>query len=644
MAPDRCCPSSAASACCRPSAGPAGPDRPSQDFPWLSRLILPGSLLGLAWGLEFRIDPGAVPIPHYAVLLSAYLLCGWPVLKEAARVLGRGNFFNEFTLMSLATLVAIILGDLPEAVGVMLFYTVGDLVQEKAAGNSRRSLHSLLASKPSRAGLIRDGRIESVPIEMVPVGSLVLVKPGEMIPLDGTVTAGSARVDVSSLTGESLPESVEPGGRVYGGCLCLDGDLTVRTAAGPSESMLGRIIAMVEGAAASKSQSERFITVFARCYTPIITAAALLTAVLPPLLAGGEWEVWIYRALILLLCSCPCALFLSVPLAFFAGIGAASRQGMLVKGAPVLDALAKAKDVVFDKTGTLTAGKLSLLGAEPAPGVAREKLLHLAAIAESRSNHPLARAVLAEIPEPPPHDPEVAVSDLAGKGLVARTPRGEILIGNARLLRENGVDFPETGAEAVSVYLALDKAYQGRLDFADRLKPEAAAALRNLRESCGVRNLYMLTGDREKSALAASRELGLDGFRSGLLPNEKVAAFRELSPGGEAVFVGDGINDAPVIAASGVGVAMGALGSAAAVEAADAVILDDSLSRLPLLFRIAAKTRRVAGQNIVAALAIKLAVMGLGIAGLSGLWEAVFADVGVSLLAVLNSYRAARAS
>ncbi|MDR1518900.1 MAG: cadmium-translocating P-type ATPase [Planctomycetota bacterium] len=639
-----------ACSCCQSESG-AGPDgaspenRPKDDadagFAWLPRLVLPGCLFaaGLAVG-----DRLGWP-PYWGLMLAAYLLCGWPVLREAAESAARRDFFNEFTLMGLATLVALTLGEVTEAVGVMLFYSLGEAVQEKAAGASRRSIRALLAAKPEQANLLRDGRLETVRLDEVPLGGVVLVKPGETIPLDGVVIAGSASVDASSLTGESLPETVEKGARVYGGCLCLDGDLTIETTSGPGDSMVGRILAMVEGAAAVKSRSERFITAFARRYTPAVAAAALLVAVLPPLIAGEEWGKWIYRALILLVCSCPCALFLSVPLAFFAGIGAASRRGLLIKGGQVFDALAKATLVVFDKTGTLTQGKLSLLRIEPAAGVAPDRLLELAALAESRSNHPVARAILAAAGKADAFSPEVTTRDLSGKGVQARAPEGEILIGNARLLRERGVAFADGGGDGeLAAHVALNQVYQGRLLFSDRLKPDSLPALRELRAAAGRKRLYLLTGDREEAARAVCRELELDGFRAGLLPDEKVAAFRELSPDGRAVFVGDGVNDAPVIAASGVGVAMGALGSAAAVEAADAVILDDSPARLPLLFRIAAKTRRVAGENIVFALAVKTAVMILGVMGTGGLWAAVFADVGVALLAVLNSLRAARAA
>ncbi len=609
-------------------------------FSWTWRIVIPGVLFAasfLAEELAARI--GAVPF--YAALLASYLLCGLPVLREAAEAARRRDFFNEFTLLGLATLVAIALGDVSEAVGVMLFYSIGEAVQEKAAGSSRRSIRALLASKPEEAHVMRGGRLETLRPEEVAIGSMVLVKPGEKIPLDGVVRSGEASLDTSSLTGESVPARAGGGGRVYSGSICLDGDLLIETTAAYSDSMVGKILAMVENAVATKSRTERFVTVFARYYTPAVVAVALLVALFPPLALGQPWNVWVYRALVLVVCSCPCALFLSVPLAFFAGIGTASRHGILVKGGQVFDALARAREVVFDKTGTLTAGRLSLAGIEPAPGTTADAVLALAALAESRSNHPVAKAVLEAAGGGNAFHREMSTRDVAGKGIVAYTDKGHILVGNAKLLEENGVAFAENSSPHLASHVALDGVYQGTLYFRDLPKPDSAAALRALREESGMARLSMLTGDRPEAARAVAEELGLDEFRAGLLPDEKVAAFRRLSPGGDAVFVGDGVNDAPVLAAAGVGVAMGALGSAAAVEAADAVILDDSPARLPLLFRLASRTRRIAGENIVFALAVKTVIMVLGVFGLTGLWLAVFADVGVALLAVLNSMRVA---
>ena len=637
-------------ACCAPKQEPAhnhGHDHEHDHghshgaFSWTWRIIVPGVLfaLGLAgrhWFSEVFVTP-----VFYAVMLAAYALCGIPVLKDAGRALLRRDFFNEFTLMSMASLIAIAIGETAEAVGVMLFYSLGEAVQELAAGKSRRSIKSLLASKPESANVMRDGRVVPMRLEDVEVGSSVLVKPGEKVPLDGVVLSGAANMDMSSLTGEAVPVAVEQGRNVYSGAICLDGDLVVETTAGYRDSMVGKILAMVENAVAMKSKTERFITVFARYYTPVVVAAAVLVALAPPLLFAQPWSVWIYRALVLLVVSCPCALLLSVPLAFFAGIGTASRHGMLVKGGQVFDALARARAVVFDKTGTLTTGTLSLASIEAAPGVDDRRVLRLAALAESRSMHPVAKAVLEAAGDAEAFHQEVATRNVAGKGIVARSGEGEILVGNAALMADYGVEVEESLSDGPVAHVALDGHYQGRLTFSDRIKPDAAEAMRLLREN-GVQKLYMLTGDREAAAASVATAMGLDDFRAGLLPDGKVAAFRELSPDGDAVFVGDGVNDAPVLAASGVGVAMGALGSAAAVEAADAVILDDSPVRLPQLFRIASRTRSIAGQNIAFALLIKAAIMVVGVLGYTGLWMAVFADVGVALLAVANSMRLTR--
>ncbi len=610
-------------------------------FSWIWRVIIPGlfflaGLLGKHW---LNSHFGAVPV--YALMLAAYLLCGLPVLREAGRSIVKGDFFNEFTLMSLATLVAIGIGDLAEAVGVMLFYSIGEAVQDLASGKSRRSIRSLIASKPQTATVKNGDQVCQMRPEEVPVGSTVLVKPGDKVPLDGDILSGSANLDMSSLTGESAPVKVAAGGKAYSGAICLDGDLVVKTTAIAADSMTGKILSMVEHAVSMKSKTERFITTFARYYTPAVVGAAALVLLIPPLFFHQPWNVWIYRALVLLVVSCPCALLLSVPLAFFAGIGMASRHGMLVKGGQVFDALAKVKTVIFDKTGTLTEGKLSLSHSEPAPGVDAKELLRLAALAETRSNHPLAKAILAAAGEAGKFQDNLHIADVAGKGIVATVQDDEILVGNAKLLRDHQVEFRETPLSDVAVYVALNGKYQGCLTFADQLKRDSVKALHELKQKFGAK-LFMLTGDRKETAAAVAEKSGIDGFRADLLPDQKVSAYREISPNGDAVFVGDGVNDAPVLAVSGVGVAMGALGSAAAVEAADAVILDDSPAHLTSLFGIAARTRRVAGENIVLALTVKTVVMVLGVLGISGMWSAVFADVGVALLAVVNSLRLTR--
>lgn len=609
---------------------------------WKARLLIPGILLAVGLVGEDWLT-GRIGRAGYAVMMVvAYALCGLPVLKEAWEAIRRKDIFNEFTLMGLASLVALFLGEMTEAVGVMLFYSVGEMLQDKAAGRSRGSIKALLASKPERANLMRDGKIESVSPDAVAIGGTILVKPGEKIPLDGTVVAGSASIDMSSLTGESIPVARKPGEGVYSGTICLDGDLTIQTTSLFKDSTVGRILAMVENAVAKKSKTERFISVFARYYTPAVVFAALLTAVIPPLFFGGLWNTWIYRALVLLVVSCPCALVLSVPLAFFAGIGAVSRHGVLVKGGHVFDALLKAKAVILDKTGTVTEGRPSLAELRPVAGVSEDELLHLSAMAESRSNHPTAKAVMARAGSDLRLPENIAIRDVPGKGIIASTSEGEIAIGNAALFLELGVPVPPDVEVRLVSYVTRDRKYIGALYFEDNLKPEAVEAIRSLKLDAGVESVYMLTGDREEVAKKVSGEIGLDGYRAALLPEGKVEAYDQLSPDGTAVFVGDGVNDAPVLAKAGVGVAMGALGAAAAVEVADAVVLDDSPARLPILFRAAKKVRSVAWQNIVFALVVKLGFIAGGVIGVSGLWEAVFADVGVALLSVLNAMRVTR--
>lgn len=426
------------------------------DFSWTWRIIVPAVMFaaGLVAGEKLTAAIGAWP--YYALMIGAYLLCGLPVLRDAVKVMRKKDFFNEFTLMSLATLVAVALGEMSEAVGVMLFYSIGEAAQEKAAGNSRRSIRALLASKPDKATVLDNGVAKQERPERVAVGSVILVKPGEKVPLDGIVVSGSASMDMSSLTGESVPVAVAKDGKVFSGSISLDGDLVITTTAKYSDSMVGKILSMVEHAVSMKSKTERFITAFARYYTVIVTAVAALAALAPPLLFGQPWNTWIYRALVLLVVSCPCALFLSVPLAFFAGIGTASRNGMLVKGGHVFDALAKAKTVIFDKTGTLTTGKLSLAGASPADGVSKEELIRLAALAESRSTHPVANAIVAAAGGAEMFRDDIATKNAAGQGILATTPDGEILVGNAGLLESRGIAFQPAGTSDLIAYVAVN--------------------------------------------------------------------------------------------------------------------------------------------------------------------------------------------
>ncbi|MDR2076197.1 MAG: heavy metal translocating P-type ATPase [Desulfovibrio sp.] len=610
-------------------------------------------LSALAFGdqVEAALKAPVLPLV-YAV---PYLLCGIGVFRQAYALMRKKDFFNEFTLMSGATLTAILIGELPEAVGVMLFYRVGEFFQERASSGSRRSIRSLLASKPVLAHVLEETAVTDAAVETVDIGQRVLVRAGEKIPLDGLVLAGESQVDQSPLTGESLPVDVRPGDAVLGGTLNLGGILTVRVTSRFADTHMARILDLVEHAALAKSPTERFITRFARVYTPVVVFLALLTAILPPLfVAGATFDDWIYRALVLLVISCPCALVISIPLGYFGGIGAASRQGILVKGGAVLDALLQIRTVVFDKTGTLTRGSFSVAAVTPAPGVEEETLLATAAWIESQSNHPIARSIVRHVADAKANAPDLpatekdplpacredwdAVREIPGKGMLAEAGGIRYLAGTAVLLADFGLAAPPQSRPGALVHIARNDDYLGSILVTDALRGETPKAVAELQAS-GMRT-YMLTGDREESAAWAAGEAGLDGYRAGLLPEGKVAAMRDLSDPAATAFVGDGINDAPILALSRVGIAMGGIGAEAAVEAADAVILNDSPAGVPRLFRIARKVRVLIWQNIFLALAVKASFMGLGIAGVSGLWEAVFADVGVTLLAVLNATRA----
>lgn len=627
------------------SAAAAEPAPNPHDRPMLLRMAL--SALLLACGLLFaenlsnRFSSVAVNLLFFGL---PYALCGYGVLTKGWQSLLRGDFFNEFTLMGGATLAAIAIGQLPEAVGVMLFYCIGEYVQERAAGNSRHSIRALLAARPTIAHRIEGENLQDCRPEDLSPGMHILVKPGEKIPLDGEVLSGQSQVDTSPLTGEPRPQSARQGSKVFAGTVNLDGALTIVVTALYQNSSVARILEMVESATARKAPTERFITRFARYYTPAVVFAAALVALVPPLLDMGSFQEWIYRALVLLVISCPCALVISIPLGYFGGIGAASRRGILVKGGNVLDALRNITTVAFDKTGTLTKGVFAVSQLVPAQGVSKDELLQSAALAESRSNHPIARSILQL------HGPvenlvqtDLEVQEISGKGVSAHYQGQHILAGNAALLHDSGITASLNPDSAGSiVHIARGTQYLGAIVVSDIIRPESAATVHAL-HSMGITTVAMLTGDRPEGAAAIASELDLDIVRAGLLPEDKATALESLAPAPNTLFVGDGINDAPVLAAAGVSVAMGGLGAEAAIEIADVVILDDSPARLIELLRIAARTRAIVWQNIALALGIKGIFITLGIVGISGLWEAVFADVGVALLAVLNASRAAKA-
>jgi Cd2+/Zn2+-exporting ATPase len=606
--------------------------------PRLQAAVLTASALLLALLLIF---PPAGPW-NWPLFLLPYLVCGYSVLLKAGRSLKHGDFFNEFTLMSAATIAALILGELPEALGVMLFYQSGELLQEKAVSRSRGSIRALLSGKSAPARLWEKGEVREVALEAIRPGQTLLVAAGEQVPVDGVVLGGEARIDSSPLTGESLPVYVEKGWQVFGGCLAVDGHITMRADAAYKDSQLARILELVEQAQARKSRAERFITRLARVYTPVVFALALALALLPPLLGGGEYRQWIYRGLVLLVISCPCALVISIPLSYFGGLGAAARQGILVKGGNVLDALNGLKAVAFDKTGTLTQGSFQVSALEPAPGSSAEELLEAARTAQAASSHPLAQAIMKFSPHtsrPLPDLNRIKSLETPGRGVEAWYEKRRFLAGSRAFLTEKGVRVAaeEKGEDVSLVYVAQEGRFLGRIMISDQMKEDAAGAVARIKEmglAC-----YLLSGDREEPARRAAKRLGMDGYRAGLLPEEKIKALDELAGLERAMFVGDGINDAPLLANARVGVAMGGLGSAAAMEVADAVVLNDAPSRIVSLLRIAARSKAVAWQNIVLALGVKAVIMLLGAAGMVGLWGAVFADAGVALLAVLNATR-----
>ena len=578
------------------------------------------------------------------VLLAAFLLVAFDVLVEAVKNIRRGEVFGESFLMTIAGIGAVCIGEIPEGVLVFLLYRLGEYLQDKAVASSRKSISALLDVRPDRANLVENGEAREVDARTVAVGSLILVRPGEKVPLDGVVREGVSQLDTSALTGESLPREVSAGQPVMAGCINLSGALTLEVEKSFGESTASKILEMVEHASEKKAASEKFITRFARVYTPIVVVAAALLAVLPPLLHLMAWESAIYSALCFLAISCPCSLVISVPLSFFAGIGRASRDGILVKGGNHLDTLARAEIVAFDKTGTLTAGHFTVSRCVTAPGVSQESLLALAALAESRSTHPLAQSILAEQGGGAPLSGAIEdYQETPGHGVSVLADGRRILAGKAAFLEESGVQVPrlDTGA-ATAVYVAADGAYQGAVLLRDAPKADAKKAVSDLK-AMGIKETAMLSGDSLQAAQEIGRELGLDTAIGQLLPGDKLRELdrlrSRLSPKGRLVYAGDGINDTPVLAAADIGVAMGGLGADAAIETADVIIMGDEPSKIPTGIRIARRTRRIATENIVFSICFKAAVMLLSVLGMVELWAAVFADVGVCMICVLNTLR-----
>ncbi|MBR2482129.1 MAG: cadmium-translocating P-type ATPase [Oscillospiraceae bacterium] len=583
---------------------------------------------------------------RYVLPGAAYLLTGISVLKEAGENILHGRVFDECFLMAVASLGALCLGQWQEAAAVMVLYQLGEYLQGKAVDSSRRSIKALMNVRPDSARVLQNGKLTELAAKEVAVATIIEVHPGERIPLDGVVLEGTSTVDQAALTGESLPVEVEIGDTVLAGCVNLSAVLRLRVEKEFSDSAASRILHLVEEASEKKARTEQFITRFARIYTPIVVGIAALLAVLPPLLGIGTWGDYIYRALDFLVVSCPCALVISVPLTYFAGLGCASRNGVLVKGGNYLDVLARVETAAFDKTGTLTEGRFAVTELLAAEGHTADALLELAAYGESASTHPLTKSILAAYAGDILHERLSQQSEIAGSGVSCLLDGKCLLVGKEKLLTDNGIVLPKDySAKGTAVLVGYDGSFVGTLLLRDQAKADAAASLAELKE-LGVSHTVLLSGDREDAVLSLQAELGMTDAHGRLLPADKVAEMERLcsdeSRKGTILYAGDGINDAPVLSLADVGVAMGGLGTDAAMEAADVVIMGDALSKIPLAIRIARKTGRVAKQNIIFALAVKLAVMLLATLGQVGLWVAVFADVGVCLLAVLNSLRASR--
>ncbi|MBU5404368.1 cadmium-translocating P-type ATPase [Paraeggerthella hongkongensis] len=591
---------------------------------------------------------------EFILFLVPYLIAGYDVLLRAAKNIGRGQVFDENFLMTVATIGAFALVLFPdsdphmaEGAAVMLFYQVGELFQSYAVGKSRKSIADMMDIAPDYANIERDGSLAQVDPYEVNVGDEIVIKPGERVPLDGVVVDGRSQLDTAALTGESVPREVQSGDEIISGCVNLSGKLVVRVSKPFGESTVSRILELVENAAEKKARTENFITRFARYYTPAVVIIAALLAVAPPLLTGASWSDWVQRGLVFLVVSCPCALVISVPLSFFGGIGGASRLGILVKGSNYLEALASAETVVFDKTGTLTDGSFNVVAVHPQADIDPDRLLSIAAHAEAYSDHPIALSVKKAYSGTLDRQRIADTEEQSGHGVRATIDEHVVYVGNDKLMSSCGVDFRECDLTGTILHVSLDGSYIGHIVIADVVKPDAAQAVADLR-AAGVRETVMLTGDRADVAAAVASKLGIDEYRAQLLPQDKVAEVEKLLDRthahgrgrGKLAFVGDGINDAPVLTRADIGIAMGAMGSDAAIEAADVVLMDDKPSSIAQAIRLARKTMRIVRQNIVFALGVKFLVLILAAIGFANMWLAVFADVGVAVLAILNAMRA----
>ena len=619
-------------------------------------LLLAAGTAVLVLGVIFRAHLDLYPWLEYVVFGAAYLLVGSNVLLAALRSIVRGRVFDENSLMTIATAGAFAIHQLSEAVAVMVFYKIGEILEDLAVDRSRRSIDRLLELRPDTARVRRGGALLEVKPEEVRVGEEIAVRPGERVPLDGVVLSGRSMIDTSALTGEPVPRRIEPGQEVLAGFISTDGSLAIRATKSAGESSAARIISLVESATQAKAKTENFIRRFAKIYTPLVVAAAALVAFLPPVfIPGASLHDWVYRALTMLVISCPCALVISIPLGYFGGVGGASRHGILVKGARFLDVLARVRTVVFDKTGTLTRGSFKVTGVHARNGVGDPELLRYAALAEAHSNHPIAAsirdayAVLGErvLPSTGPL-PELAVSgyhEVGGQGVTARVDGHDVMAGNDRLLHAQNIDHDTCCVDGTAVHVVVDGTYAGYLEIGDEIRGGALEAIRDLR-TAGVGHTVLLTGDGKEAAQRVAAQLGIDEWHGDLLPAEKVSYMETImarkDANGATAFVGDGINDAPVLARADVGIAMGAAGADAAVETADVVLMTDSPTKVVEAIRRARRTRAIVLQNIAFALTVKGVFLALGAFGVATMWEAVIADMGVALAAILNATRAMR--
>lgn len=621
---------------------------------WLKRILIALAIFFAVMALEelgvlaaIFGEPGAL-YASFALYLIPYLIAGHDVLLKAWRNIRRGEAFDESFLMAVATIGAFAMVAFPgaephmaEGAAVMLFYQVGELFQSYAVGKSRKSIAAMMDIAPDYANVERDGTLVQVDPDEVAVGDEIVIKPGERVPIDGVIVDGTSQLDTAALTGESVPRHVEVGAEVISGCVNMTGVLRVRTTKPFGESTVSRILELVENASEKKAHTENFITRFARVYTPVVTLAAVALAVIPPLAGMGAWSDWILRGLTFLVVSCPCALVISVPLSFFGGIGGASKIGVLVKGSNYLEALAEVDTVVFDKTGTLTSGTFSVTDIHPQDGTSAEELLALAAHAEAFSDHPIAvsikQAYTRQIDQADVKD----AREESGHGVVATVQGRTVCVGNAKLMAEHGITCDACEFTGTILHVAADGRYLGHIVIADTVKDDAASAIRDL-HAAGVERCVMLTGDRAEVAQAVARELGIDEVEAQLLPQDKVGKVEELldTARGNLAFVGDGINDAPVLTRADVGIAMGAMGSDAAIEAADVVLMDDKPSNIARAVRLARRTMAIVWQNIVFAIGVKVLILVLAAFGIAGMWLAVFGDVGVAVIAILNAMRA----